>query len=354
MLLKYLSTGMVALLLGCQGNGSGWLKAPVSPVIPGTTVQIRVVHATNVRLARMSQEQLHIMLASAQRTVKQNFGVDVVFTDVAETGIDQLFSLIPPQVREARKSSIYDFKSGTGDRHRLAEGINTTLTQRGTKLEDGLAYVKPYLPDAQAKDLMSFSELLAKVMLERLENWRSVKALDGAPVLDATPYNEWIYWDTLGYGDLQYDLVITNQLIASAEYVSVDIHTAIRGGVSVGTTTYSRHGKFGTYIAWSTFPFLDNSGNTKLLRGGEQYSEVEAAELSGVYLAHEIGHMLFQFGHPFGQNTCVMNPVSMLRFREWFRQIDGAACPIGSRPEMTAGAVPEYYNVNWLRMSREP
>ena len=46
-----------------------------------------------------------------------------------------------------------------------------------------------------------------------------------------------------------------------------------------------------------------------------------------------------------------MNPVSMLRFREWLHQIDSAACPIGSRAEMTPGAIPEYFNANWLKMS---
>jgi hypothetical protein len=47
-----------------------------------------------------------------------------------------------------------------------------------------------------------------------------------------------------------------------------------------------------------------------------------------------------------------MNPASLLRFREWSHQLDSAACQIGSRPEMTPGAIPEYYNVNWLRMSQ--
>ncbi len=351
--LKYVSIGLAILLAGCQG-GAEWRKAPMTLAQPGSTVQVRVVHATNPRLARMSPEQLRIMLASARRTVKQNFDVDVVFTDVAETDLSRLFRLIPPALREARKSAIYDFKSGSGDRRRLAEGINTTLTQRGTRLEDGLAYVRPYLPDAHAPDIKSFSELLAGVMLERLDSWRSVKAADGAPLLDAAPYNEMVYWDTLGYGDLQYELVITNQLFASAEYVGVDIHTAIRGGVTVGLTSFSRRSRFGTYIAWSTFPFQDNSENTLRLRGGERYSDEEAAGLAGAYLAHEIGHMLFMFGHPFGQKSCVMNPVSMLRFREWRRQIDGAACPIGSRPEMTAGAITEYYNANWLRMATVP
>lgn len=99
---------------------------------------------------------------------------------------------------------------------------------------------------------------------------------------------------------------------------------------------------------------MDNSENTKLLRGGEKYSDREVAELSGAYLAHEIGHLLFQFGHPFGQKACIMNPVSMLRFREWFHQINSAGCPIGSRTEMTAGAVPIYFNSAWVRMSHEP
>lgn len=354
LLLKCLSLGMVVLLLGCKGSGSEWQKAQVLPVKPGSTVQIRVIHATNDRFSRISPEQMRIMLASAQQTVRKNFGVDVEFTDVAEIGVDRLFALIRQPVREARKSSIYDFKSGTGDNRKLAEGINTTLTQRGTKLGDALAFAAPYLPAEHPKDLMTFSELLSNVMLERLEDWRKVKAADGAPVLDASPYNEWIYWDTLGYANLPYDLVITNQLIASAEYVDVDVHSAIRGGVSVGTTSYSHNSKYGSYIFWSTFPFLDNSENTKLLRGGEKYSDMEAAELAGAYLAHEIGHLLFQFGHPFGQKACVMNPVSMLRFREWFHQINNTGCPMDSRPEMTAGAAPPYFNTNWLRMSREP
>lgn len=351
--LKCLGIGMTLLLVGCKTGGE-WQKASVPLIQPDATVQIRVMHAANGRLARMSPEQLRIMLASAQRTVKKNFNVNVVFTDVAETPLEQLFARIPPRVRDTRTESIYDFKSGRGDKHRLAGGVYNTLTEHGTKLADALAFAQPYLPAAHPQDLREFSELMADVMLERLEDWRHVPAADGKPVLDASPYNEWIYWDTLGYSALQYDLVITNQLIASAEYVDVDVHSAIRGGVSVGTTTYSRDGKYGSYVFWSTFPFLDNSEHTKRLRGGEQYSDTEAAELSGAYLAHEIGHLLFQLGHPFGQKACIMNPVSMLHFREWYRQIDSAGCALGSRPEMRTGAIPVYFNTNWLRMSQEP
>ncbi|MFZ2162478.1 MAG: hypothetical protein WAW02_09700 [Sideroxyarcus sp.] len=355
--LKYICIALVVLLLGCKGEEvkDEWRKSSVAPVKPGSTVQIRVVQAINGRLPRMSPEQMKIVLASAQLTVWKNFGIYVEFTEAPEIGIDRLFALIPPPVKEARLPSIYDFKSGTGDKQILAEGILKTLTERGTKLKDALAFAAPYLPaDVNPQDLQAFSGILADVMLERLEQWRHVNAADGAPVLDYSPYNEWVYWDTLGYGNLPYDLVITNQFIASAEYYGVDIHSAIRGGVTVGTTSYSRTGKYGSYVFWSTFPFTDNSEISKRLRGDDEYSAVDAAELSGAYLAHEIGHLLMQLGHPFGQKACVMNPVSMLRFRQWFFQVYGAGCLIDSRAEMTAGNIPPTFNAEWVRMSKEP
>lgn len=356
MFIKRICIALVVLLLGCQEEVKDeWKKASVSPVKPGATVQIRVVQANNGRLPRMSPEQMQIVLASAQLTVWKNFGVYVEFTEAPEIGIDRLFALIPPPIKEARLPSIYDFKSGTGDKQKLAEGIHATLTERGTKLEDALAFAAPNLPaDAHPKDMASFADLLAKVMLERLDQWRNINAADGAPVLDYSPYNEWVYWDTLGYGNLPYDIVITNQFIASAEYYGVDIHSAIRGGVTVGTTSYNRTGKYSSYVFWSTFPFTDNSETSKRLRGGEEYSEADAAELSGAYLAHEIGHLLMQLGHPFGQKACAMNPVSMLKFREWFNQINSTDCPIGSRAEMTAGNIPPTFNAEWVRVSKVP
>ena len=187
--IKRICIALVVLLLGCKAEvNNEWKKSTVLPVKPGATVQIRYVQANNGRLPQMSHDQIQIMLASAQLTVWKNFGVYVEFTEAPEIGIDRLFALIPPRVKEARLESIYDFKSGTGDKHKLAEGIHATLTERGTKLKDALAFAAPYLPaDAHPADLTSFSELLANTMLERLQQWRHVNAADGAPVLDASP-----------------------------------------------------------------------------------------------------------------------------------------------------------------------
>ncbi|ADE11130.1 hypothetical protein [Sideroxydans lithotrophicus] len=103
---------MALLLLGCKGDGdvNEWKKSSVAPIKPGSTVVIRVVHATNPRLPQLSPDYLKIVLASAQLTVWKNFGVNIEFTDVPEMNIDQLFALIPPAIMKERMASIFDFK----------------------------------------------------------------------------------------------------------------------------------------------------------------------------------------------------------------------------------------------------
>lgn len=349
MLSKRLIALMLLMLLGCSQETDDWRTATVAPLKPGTSVKLRVVYADNSRLARFSPDHLRIVLASAQLAVWKNFGTFVEFTEPEEIGLDKLFATLPPPIRETRVESIYDFKSGKGDVRMLSAGIQRTLEERGTKLADALTFAAPYIASKRPRDLKSLSDELASVMLERLSQWRSVKARDGAPLIDTSPYNEWVYWDTLGYGDLQYDLVLTNQIIVSAEYYGVDIHSAIRGGLTAGTTSYSRNSRYGSFVFFSTFQFQDESEVTLKFREGETYTEEYAAELAGAYLAHEIGHLLFQLGHPFGQKACAMNPARMMRFQEWYEQIDAAACPFGSRSEMKPGAIPPSYNLTWVK-----
>lgn len=340
------------LLAGCSST-SAWRHTEIVAIPPGATVHLRVAHAVNDRLPRMTPEQLDTLLVATRKTALEHFGVHLQFSAVTETSVDALLALIPPAVREARMNEIYDFKSGTGDRQQLAISILTTLHERKTELAGALAYARPYLPDSAApRTLQEFSELLADVMLDRLDDWRAIQADDGKPVLDDTQRNEWIYWDTLGYGALPYDVIITNQLVASAEFTAVEVHTAIRGGLTTGTTTFSRTAPYGSFVFWSTFPFTDTSAFSHALRGNEDYTPTQAAELSGAYLAHEIGHLLFKFGHPFGAQACVMNPASMLHYRAWYEGLDAQRCRIGSLPEMRVGAIPEIYNVEWLRMAQ--
>ena len=75
--------------------------------------------------------------------------------------------------------------------------------------------------------------------------------------------------------------MLTNQLVASAEYYGMDVHSALRGGISVGTTSNSRNSSLRTYAFLSTFPFSNDYPPIIQLRGGTKYSENEAARLAG-------------------------------------------------------------------------
>ncbi|MFH0933915.1 MAG: hypothetical protein V1879_01790, partial [Pseudomonadota bacterium] len=76
---------MVLLLVGCGEEIDEWKNAQVAPIKPGTSVKLRVVHATNPRLARFSPDHLRIVLVSAQLAVWKHYGTFVEFTEVEET-----------------------------------------------------------------------------------------------------------------------------------------------------------------------------------------------------------------------------------------------------------------------------
>ncbi len=126
------------------------------------------------------------------------------------------------------------------------------------------------------------------------------------------------------------------------------VHSALRGGITVGTTRYSRDGPFHTYAFLSTFPFSNDYVPIVQLRGGARYDEEEAARLAGAYLAHEIGHVLLHLGHPFNQSACVMNPAQLLDFRAWQNNLVAERCALVSSAEMAPGAAKLSYKAAWV------
>jgi len=136
-----------------------------------------------------------------------------------------------------------------------------------------------------------------------------------------------LYWVFIGKLSFPYDVVITNQLITSAEYVGSSVHTAIRGGITNGITTGNPSSPRGVTAIVSTYPLIGEDAVTRSLRGGERYSEAEKARYAGLLLVHEIGHQLFDLGHAYGRKACVMDPPEMLHFREWAGRLSPKDCP---------------------------
>jgi hypothetical protein len=336
-LARWLAVLVVALLATACATRMQTSVVPL-PILPPGPIDIRVAYAVNPRLPRMDVRQLDLLLESMQKAVGDHFGLQLRFSPVQVVPIASLFDTIPGARRLDALKKVYDFKSGTGDRQRLDLAFGRGFRQSGESLSEMVEFARPYTGPLSQSDFETFGARMAAVQLERIELWRTRSALDGYPAIDQQPFNEFLMWVALGYGEVPFELVLTNQVIASVEYGWPAVHAAVRGGYSNGITTYNRRSRFGTMSIWSTYAFTGNDPQLVQLRNGERYTEEEAARLAGLSGAHEMGHQLLHLTHPYGRQACLMSPVPMFSYRGWAANQDAAKCPLRTSPAVTPGA----------------
>jgi hypothetical protein len=297
---------------------------------------LKVVYAINPRFKRFDRDQIIQLLASAKKTAKEAFGLNVEFLFIKEMPISEIVGIAPNNVFNHFVEYNYDLYTDRDNLTSLIDATDYSVLHANTDWHILSDFAFPLLGQhwPTSKD---FSRSLAHTWVSGVKKWLSVKLEDGEPVINFDPYNQWLVWNAIGYGDLDYDIVLTNQPIISVEYYYVDVPAIMREGITVGTTAYSKKGTFGAYSFFSTFVFNNDIGNLITLRGGEVYTKEEAALLAGSYLAHEIGHLVLHLGHPYNQHACIMNPVLGLKFRKWLREVDPKNCSVGSSQAMTPG-----------------
>jgi len=192
-----------------------------------------------------------------------------------------------------------------------------------------IAYAEPFLlAPVRERTYQGFAEAVTATLVIRLDQLKSQKLADGSQLIDGSPGNEVLYWAFIGRLSFPYDVVITNQLIASAEYIGSSVHTAIRGGITNGITTRNPSARARMTAIVSTYPLIGEDGVTRTLRGGETYSEADSARFAGSLLVHEIGPPAFRLRASLWKRACVMNPPELLRFREWAERLSPEDCPM--------------------------
>ena len=122
------------------------------------------------------------------------------------------------------------------------------------------------------------------------------------------------------------------------------MHSAIRGSVAVGSTFYNLLGASDAYAVLSVAPFEDYFAG---IRGDGEYAPALRSDLAGAVLAHELGHLLRRYGHPYAHAACLMRPTPMFGFRAWYEGLDAKACAANDAKQMRAGAIPLYRNADW-------
>ena len=313
----------------------GHLPVPVL----GKSVTLSVAVVSNPDLPPISEARVEKILEAAAHEASTTFGTRVVFKSPSRLDIRQFFLRFDTQFADgASRDWIYDFKRGKGDKNRLATALEGTFRDSGSKLDDLHRFAEPHLlVNAKTRDLHGFAEAVASTHITRLERLRDYRTASGQRLIREEPYNEYVYWDAAGHRELGYDVVITNQLLASAEYKHPDLHSSLRGGISNGLTSECVDCSYGLYSLLSTFAIWSDDPITQELRGGRALAEQDAVRAAALVLVHELGHQLFHYGHPFGQTRCVMNPTALLRFQEWLRGIDPKGCTFGTHPTLKPG-----------------
>lgn len=320
------------------------------PDITKQPITLRVANVVNPRFKQLSENQLQRILKRSQQLVKQYFDVAINFSEIKTQKIADVFNKLKPEVVSQRKSEIVDIGFiDKEDREEVQVTIYKTLANYSQDEKKVIDYAQPYLlhPEIKQTDFIGLSYALVDTLIARLNYWKKQKATDGHPVLDSNGYNEWVWWDSLGYGDLPYEVVITNQLVASAEYYGMDVHSSICGGLTAGTTTYNRNALLSTYVYVMVYPMLNDTDLLNTLRQDSSYSDEQIVNYSAALLTHELGHMLLRLGHPFGDKHCIMSPTTLLNYRDWYNHLDGDQCGIGSSEQMTPGVARIDYNKKW-------
>ncbi len=319
------------------------------PDISVQPLRLRVVHAVNSRFNSLTDEQFSRVLEHTRFMVKQHFNLHVIFEKSENISVDKVFTYLPEQVQSERKQQIINLnKISDASFNSMWHSIYSSLTQYKNNPDSVINYAKPYLiNNKDVTDLATLTDRLVETLIVRGRYWSRYKAEDGNPVVDGSAYNQWVWWDSLGYGNLPYELVITNQLVVSAEVYGMAVHSSLRGGITAGTTSYSKDSRYNTYVYASIFQIMENAPMLVKLRDGEQYSEQQIIEYTAALITHELGHMFFHYAHPFNINACVMNPTPLLKYRQWYEGFDVEACKAGNYPMMQPGAAQIDFNQGW-------
>ncbi len=345
---RFLASLVIAIGISCQPQPLFAEPSFVAlPKIENSTVSPRLIYIENPRFPKVGIDDLWKIFQSAAALAKQHFGVTVSRpSHIQVLNIDNVFRDLVDNKPADFDSFIGDFRNGNVDWESVKKSLVEQIEKQADPLSKQIEFARPYLVrPLEEETVENFSNAVIETFKARLSHWTVAKLADGHPVignvpgLPDLPYNEYGYWSLMAKLGIDADIILTNQLVASVEYIDIPIHTSIRGGITGGSTEYNPSSRLGSSVWVSLFPYLSNDKRIVELRNGDTYSRNEALSYAGVMLAHEMGHQLYQLGHPWSNDACLMRPAEVLDFAAWAKKLDAIRCRIGSSPAMMPGVM---------------
>jgi len=291
--------------------------------------------------------ELRTIVQTAASLVSEHFGVILKIPSSIETSdIDEVFTDLVSKTPDGFAGLMGDFQNDNVDWGTVKELLIEQIDSYSGSLEEQIAFADPYLTVTPAsRSVDAFAEAVVDTFRTKLSYWTRATLPDGNPIIGEVagrkdlPLNEYGYWTLMAKLGVEAEIVLTNQFIASVEYIPTPVHTSIRGGITGGSTEYNPTSRLGASVWMSIAPFLMNDRQINDLRRNKTYSREDALRYAGVLLAHEIGHLVMHFGHPWSNAACLMRPAEVLDFALWEESLNAEKCLVGSDPEMTPGVL---------------
>lgn len=299
--------------------------------LPGEVV-LRVARVVNPALPTVPQGFVEAVLARASELTGPWLGLRVRFHEVARLPMAEAFARLKRNRLADYADAVFGAAHRAGARESLVESLKTHLERTGRGVAALWPEVQPHLgAGPEPATLAALADMLVDRQMETVAAWQG---RFGQEVYHLFP--AWVaaardsHWP--------WELIVTNQLVASTEFDWVELASMLRGGVTNGITTQSPASARGLVSVLTLFPFVSDDPVMLRLRGGRPGGGPAAVEWAAALLVHELGHQLLHLGHP-AHPACVMTPPMTLRFHEWVAQLDAAKCPLSSEPGNTPGAV---------------
>lgn len=317
------------------------------PEIENKTIAPRVIYIENPRFPRLTADDLRKVVQAAATLVEEHFGIKVESpSHIPILDIDGVFVELAENKPPNFETLIGDFRNGKVDWEIVRENLVKEIENQKDPLAKQIEFARPYLiQPMEGEDLDSFSRAVVETFKARLAHWTVAELEDGHPVIGEVPgrpdlpFNEYGYWTLMAKRGIDAEIVLTNQLVASVEYIPIPVHTSIRGGITGGSTEYNPSSQFGSSVWVSLFPYLSDDTHIREYRNGDTYTRNEALSYAGAMLAHEMGHQLLQLGHPWSNEACLMRPAEALDFASWVNKFSAKKCQIDSNPAMKPGTM---------------
>lgn len=290
-------------------------------------VVLQAVYVRNPDLPSLSLAEYRKMLGIMEEAFMREWAQPIRLVDRGRMPIDAYFDEYLRPVETENPYREYYFKAGEDDPEALKKAFLDVWAD--LSLDDLVRSLRSYAGCGHLERSTTKEELADGVVMCHLHKYEELRVLrleNGQPLLTGAPYEQYLNWEWLSRNQKDFEVVVTNQLIASIETYTPALHSSLRGGVSTGVTYKSKTLHEGM-VVMSTFPLLSDLPYFRRERGYAA-SDPRSLEITAWYQTHELGHLLLQYDHPIDHAGCTMNFAVGFGYLEWYDDVmaNGPRC----------------------------